>query len=109
MAFEIPADSYDRFMGRYSGPFADRLLGLAGAAAGDRALDVGCGPGAMTSRLVARLGAEAVAAIDPSESFVAAARERCPGVDVRLRRGRGAAVRRRRRSTSRWRSWWSTS
>ncbi len=84
MAFEIPADSYDRFMGRYSGPLADRLLGLTGAAAGDRALDVGCGPGAMTSRLSARLGAEAVAAIDPSESFVATARERCPGVDVRL-------------------------
>jgi SAM-dependent methyltransferase len=47
-------------------------------------LDVGCGPGALTAELVARLGPETVAAVDPSASFVAAARERHPGVDVRL-------------------------
>jgi SAM-dependent methyltransferase len=46
-------------------------------------LDVGCGPGALTTELVARLGAENVAAADPSEPFVEAARERHPGVDVR--------------------------
>ncbi len=39
-------------------------------------------PGALTAELVARLGAEAVAAVDPSEPFVAAARARNPGVDV---------------------------
>src|SRR5207302_4140857 len=33
--------------------------------------------------LVARCGADAVSAADPSESFVLAARERYPGVDVR--------------------------
>jgi SAM-dependent methyltransferase len=48
-----------------------------------RVLDVGCGPGALTNVLVERLGADAVAAVDPSETFVAAARERHPGVDVR--------------------------
>src|SRR4029077_7800034 len=36
-----------------------------------------------TSELVRRLGADAVAAVDPTEAFVAAARERHPGVDVR--------------------------
>jgi ubiquinone/menaquinone biosynthesis C-methylase UbiE len=49
---------------------------------GQRALDVGCGPGALTAELVSRLGAVAVAAVDPSEPFVAAARERHPGVQV---------------------------
>ena len=44
----------------------------------------GCGPGALTARLVARLGAGQVAAVDPSEPFVAAARSRLPGVDVRV-------------------------
>jgi SAM-dependent methyltransferase len=44
---------------------------------------VGCGPGALTEQLVARLGADAVTAIDPSESFVSAVRERLPGVDAR--------------------------
>ena len=58
-------------------PFAD----LAGIAAGQRVLDVGCGPGALTAELVDRVGA-AVAAVDPSEPFVAAARSRQPGVSV---------------------------
>jgi SAM-dependent methyltransferase len=51
---------------------------------GHRALDVGCGPGALATELVRRLGAAAVAAADPSEQFAAAARERLPGVDVRV-------------------------
>ena len=46
-------------------------------------LDVGWGPGALTAELAGRLGPSAVAAVDPSESFVAAARERNPDVDVR--------------------------
>ena len=46
-------------------------------------LDVGCGPGALTAELVARLGSAAVFAVDPSEPFVTAARERSPGVEVR--------------------------
>src|SRR5215210_1353019 len=61
-------------MGRYSAQLAPGLADLAGVAAGQKALDVGCGPGALTSELVRRLGADAVAA----------ARERHPGVDVRL-------------------------
>jgi SAM-dependent methyltransferase len=51
--------------------------------AGQSVLDVGCGPGALTAELVRRLGPDAVAAVDPSEPFVAAARARHPGVDVR--------------------------
>jgi SAM-dependent methyltransferase len=69
-------------MGRYSVPLASLLADFAGVAAGQRVLDVGCGPGALTTELVARLGPAAVAAVDPSEPFVAAARERHPGVDV---------------------------
>src|SRR5262245_66463753 len=46
-----------------------------------RALDVGCGPGALTTALVERLGAANVAGADPSEPFVGAARQRLPGVE----------------------------
>ena len=84
MGFDVGAESYDRFMGRYSAGMAAQMADLAGVRAGQRALDVGCGPGALTRELVARLGPEAVAAVDPSSSFVTAARARNPGVDVRV-------------------------
>lgn len=82
MTFDVAADAYDRFMGRYSTLLAPQLADLAGVEAGQRVLDVGCGPGALTSVLVERVGASQVSAVDPSEQFVAAARERHPGVDV---------------------------
>ena len=83
MNFDVAAEAYDRFMGRYSVLLAPQLADLAGVRDGQRALDVGCGPGALTRELVTRLGPEAVAAVDPSEPFVAAARVRNPQVDVR--------------------------
>jgi len=83
MSFDVGAPAYDRFMGRFSRPLAAKFAALVGAGAGQRALDVGCGPGALTEELVARLGPAAVSAIDPSEQFVAAIRTRLPDVDVR--------------------------
>lgn len=82
--FTAGAESYDRFMGRYSGPLAPLFSDFAGVEPGMRVADVGCGPGAMTAELVRRVGADAVAAADPAEQFVAATRERNPGVDVRV-------------------------
>src|SRR6478735_5034176 len=71
-------------MGRYSSQLSAQLADLAGIEAGQRVIDVGSGPGALTAELVRRLGANAVAAVDPSEQFVEAARTRHPGVDVQL-------------------------
>jgi len=82
VTFAVGADAYDRFMGRYSVPLASPFADFAAVGAGQRVLDVGCGPGALTAELVARLGPDAVAAVDPSESFVDAARERNAGVSV---------------------------
>jgi len=84
VSFVVAADSYDRFMGRYSVPLAAQFADFAGVASGQRVLDVGCGPGALTTELVGRLGAAAVTAVDPSEPFVEATRARHPGVDVQL-------------------------
>lgn len=83
MTFDVAADAYDRFMGLWSRNLAPQLIELASLDRGQRAIDVGCGPGALTAELVACLGADAVAAVDPSDPFVAAARARNPGVDVR--------------------------
>lgn len=82
VTFEVAAEAYDRFMGRYSAHLSPQLAELGGVSAGQRVLDVGCGPGALTTELVGRLGPAAVTAVDPSEPFVAAARERHPGATV---------------------------
>ena len=84
MTFDVPADAYAQYMGRYSEPLAVELAEAAGVTSGQRALDVGCGPGALSAVLVERLGSDHVAALDPSDSFVEAARRRLPGVDIRL-------------------------
>lgn len=83
MSFAVAAEAYDRFMGRYSEPLAPQLVELAAISDGHRVLDVGCGPGALTAELARRLGPASVSAVDPSEPFVEAVRERHPEVDVR--------------------------
>ena len=80
MTFEVPAEAYDAFMGRYSRHLAAQIADLAGVAAGQEAVDVGCGPGALTTELVRRLGADHVTAVDPSERFVEAIRAAFPAL-----------------------------
>ena len=80
--FRASADAYDRLVGRYGSQLATALIGFAGVEPAMSALDVGCGPGALTGELVARLGAARVRAADPSEPFVQACRSRHPGVEV---------------------------
>ena len=84
MSFNVAAEQYDAFMGRYSAPLAPAFADFAGVRAGQRVLDVGCGPGALTGELIRRVGLGAVSGIDPSEPFVAAVAERHPGLDVHL-------------------------
>jgi SAM-dependent methyltransferase len=90
MSFEVAAEAYDRFMGRFSRLLSPQMADVAGVRAGQAALDVGCGTGMLTAVLVDRLGAANVTGIDPSESFVAAARERFPG--VRIEQGSAEAL-----------------
>ena len=68
-------------MGRYAEPLAAVFAAFAGVGVGDKVLDVGCGPGALTAHLRS-VGAE-VAAIDPSPPFIDAIRMRFADVDVR--------------------------
>ena len=74
---------YEGRIGRYGSSLATAFLQVVEVRAGWRALDVGCGPGALTTQLVARLGARNVAAVDPASEFVGICRSRLPGVDVR--------------------------
>jgi SAM-dependent methyltransferase len=82
-SFLAPAQGYDALMGRYLPTLGPAFADAAGVGPDQHVLDVGCGPGGLTRELVVRTGAANVAAIDPSEPFVQACRERNPGVDVR--------------------------
>ena len=50
--FDVAADAYDAFMGRYSTRLAPKFCDFAGIRAEKRALDVGCGPGVLIAELM---------------------------------------------------------
>ena len=81
-SFRASADAYDRLVGRYSPQLAAELIAFAGVRPGMRALDVGCGPGALTAALARELGPAGVCAAEPSEGFAEACRARVPGAQV---------------------------
>jgi SAM-dependent methyltransferase len=84
MSFDVSADAYQQFMGRYSEQLAAQFADLARVGPEQRLLDVGCGPGALTAELVRRASAEVVSGVEPSRSFAAAVRERLPGADIHV-------------------------
>lgn len=84
MSFATGTEAYAKGVGRYGAALARAHADAAGVHEGDSALDVGCGPGVLVRELAARLGVDRVAGIDPSEPFVAAARDSLPGVDLRV-------------------------
>ena len=56
MSFDVAAEAYEAFMGRWSRQLSPPFLERSGLRRGDRALDVGCGPGILTEPLVAESG-----------------------------------------------------
>ena len=82
--FQGEAAVYDRFVGRYSPMLAEAMCEAAAVRPGQRALDVGCGSGALVAALADRLGNDNVAAADPSEPFVEAARAKVPGARIEV-------------------------
>lgn len=68
---------YDAFFGRLLRSTDARIAALAGIGVGQKALDVGCGPGRLAIALQRRAGATGeVHGVDPSEEMIDLARRR---------------------------------
>ena len=85
-------DSYDAYMGRWSRRIAPRFLDWFDAPPALDWLEVGCGTGALTEAILARGAPASLVAVDPSEGFVATARERIGDRRVALRTGDAQAL-----------------
>jgi SAM-dependent methyltransferase len=74
MTYSDPA-AYERFMGRWSARLAPLFVRFAGVRDGQRILDVGCGTGSLSRTLLAIGQAISVVGVDPTEDYVAFARQ----------------------------------
>jgi len=71
----LAGDAYEQYMGRWSRPLAHVFLDWLQPAPGGRWLDLGCGTGALTAAICVRCDPQSVVGCDPSEAFVAHARQ----------------------------------
>lgn len=76
-------DDYERYVGRWSRPVAERFLDWLAVPTDRRWVDVGCGTGALTGTIAQRRAPSAVIGIDPSAAFIAHASTAL--VDPRIR------------------------
>jgi SAM-dependent methyltransferase len=79
------AGAYERYMGRWSRQLAPRFVQWLDTPPGRRWLDLGCGTGALSAAVLALCAPSTVIGVDPSEGFLAAARDNLPA-HVRLHR-----------------------
>ena len=71
----LEGDPYELYVGRWSRQLAPRFLAWLNIPPSRRWLDVGCGTGALTSAIVASCSPTSVTGVEPSEGFLAKARQ----------------------------------
>lgn len=79
--------AYEPYVGRWSRLVAREFLGWLAVPPGRRWLDVGCGTGALSRAILEYAAPSAVMGLDPSESFIAFAREQVRDARVRFELG----------------------
>ncbi len=84
--------AYERMMGSWSRLVGDVFLDWLAPRPGLRWIDIGCGSGAFTERLIERCAPAEVQAIDPSEGQLAFARQRPAARVAEFRQGDAMAL-----------------
>ena len=84
-------DPYEAYVGRWSRQVAPRFLSWLTLPAASRWLDVGCGTGALSAAIVERCSPSSVVGVEPSEGFLAVARQRLGG-RAEIRHGSATAI-----------------
>ena len=79
--------AYEPYVGRWSRPVAREFVAWLAVPAGARWLDVGCGTGALVETILRDADPAEVHGIDPSEGFLAVARQQLHDPRVRLEVG----------------------
>jgi ubiquinone/menaquinone biosynthesis C-methylase UbiE len=79
--------AYERYVGRWSSRVAERFLDWLDARTAARWLDIGCGTGALSERILASQQPNHLIGVEPSESFRAIVNERVRGGNVEFRSG----------------------
>jgi SAM-dependent methyltransferase len=79
-------DAYEVQMGRWSRRLAEPFLDFAGAAHGERVLDLGCGTGRLSFALAARVNVRVICGLDFSDTYIDHARRhnRNPLIEFRV-------------------------
>ncbi len=85
-------NAYDAYMGRWSRLVAAGFVAWLDRPSGGRWIDVGCGTGALTSEILTATDPMTVLGVDPSDAFLAVARERVADPRVRFAVGGGDAI-----------------
>lgn len=81
------SEAYERYVGRWSSKIAEQFLDWLHARADARWVDVGCGTGALSERILCTQKPSHVLGVEPSAAFRATAEERVAGEGVEFLSG----------------------
>ncbi|WP_386172336.1 class I SAM-dependent methyltransferase [Sulfitobacter sp. R86518] len=85
-------DAYEMYVGRWSRKTGEKFLSWLDMPQGQRWLDLGCGTGALTSQILQNCAPESVIGVEPSDGFLALARDSVTDERAQLMQGSGDTV-----------------